>query len=173
MKPNSYSSCQRRVNLSLVVGVTSSRGTGEFVIHVPDEYDYRYSSPAKADLLRVLADVYNALPGKADANLVHISHLDGLAGVTFTKDQSKLSSREYRQKLKDELLQRSAKQDKDEEERDSKDKKFTQLMNSTFFFVVLFDVHFRLVYCCIIILLCFSFCFVLQAKRRLHCMTFS
>jgi hypothetical protein len=28
MKPNSYSSCQRRVNLSLVVGVTSSRGTG-------------------------------------------------------------------------------------------------------------------------------------------------
>jgi len=37
-------SIKRRIVLSCIVGVTTSVESTEFVLHVPSEYDYRYSS---------------------------------------------------------------------------------------------------------------------------------
>lgn len=40
-------SVKRKISLVKVTGVTVSRMGFEFVIHVPEEYDYRYSSAEK------------------------------------------------------------------------------------------------------------------------------
>jgi len=40
-------SVKRRIPIRDIAGITSSKTSGEFVIHVPKEYDYRYSSPDK------------------------------------------------------------------------------------------------------------------------------
>jgi len=40
-------SVKRRIAMREIAGVTVSKLGSEFVIHVPDEYDYRFSSPDK------------------------------------------------------------------------------------------------------------------------------
>jgi len=35
---------KRKIGIDKVAAITASRVSSEFVIHVPDEYDYRYSS---------------------------------------------------------------------------------------------------------------------------------
>lgn len=35
---------RRKINLKKIFGLTLSKNSFEFVIHVPEEYDYRYSS---------------------------------------------------------------------------------------------------------------------------------
>jgi hypothetical protein len=42
--PDNLSKCQRRIDLALVTGVTMSATSDEFVVHVPDEYDYRFKT---------------------------------------------------------------------------------------------------------------------------------
>jgi serum/glucocorticoid-regulated kinase 2 len=38
---------KRKIPLTKIAGVTVSKLSTEFVLHVPDEYDYRYSSSDK------------------------------------------------------------------------------------------------------------------------------
>jgi len=40
-------SIKRRISIGEISGITSSNTSGQFVIHVDKEYDYRYSSPDK------------------------------------------------------------------------------------------------------------------------------
>ena len=35
---------KRKIRLEMIYGVTVSRKSTEFVIHIPDEYDYRFNS---------------------------------------------------------------------------------------------------------------------------------
>lgn len=39
--PSSYGKCKRRIKLENIAAVTASSISDEFVLHVPDEYDYR------------------------------------------------------------------------------------------------------------------------------------
>lgn len=54
---NTYS-IKRRIDIRKVYAITLSEMSGEFVFHVKDEYDYRYSSPERRD--RILQMVCRA-----------------------------------------------------------------------------------------------------------------
>lgn len=45
----SKKSLKRKIPITKVAGLTISKTSSEFVVHVPDEYDYRYSSCDKRD----------------------------------------------------------------------------------------------------------------------------
>jgi len=47
----SKTSLKRKINISKVAGITYSQSSDEFVLHVPDEYDYRYSSDNRRDII--------------------------------------------------------------------------------------------------------------------------
>jgi len=46
---NSSYAIRRRIDITKLMGITVSEMSSEFVLHVRDEYDYRYSSPSKRD----------------------------------------------------------------------------------------------------------------------------
>ena len=50
---------RRRVDIKKLAGITVSELSSEFVVHVRDEYDYRYASPDKRDkILTMLCRSY-------------------------------------------------------------------------------------------------------------------
>jgi len=49
---------RRRINIEKVAAITVSELSDEFVIHVKDEYDYRYSSPQRDKILEVFLKSY-------------------------------------------------------------------------------------------------------------------
>lgn len=52
-------SIKRRIDIAKITGITVSDLSGEFVIHVPDEYDYRYSSSERRDrILQMICRSY-------------------------------------------------------------------------------------------------------------------
>jgi serum/glucocorticoid-regulated kinase 2 len=58
LKPNNLSQFQRRIKLENIAAVTMLSERDEFVIHVPEEYDYRYKSPRRKDIVEVLSKLY-------------------------------------------------------------------------------------------------------------------
>jgi hypothetical protein len=42
--PSDYGNCKRRIPITSVIAVTASNISDEFVLHIPDEYDYRFKS---------------------------------------------------------------------------------------------------------------------------------
>lgn len=57
---------KRRIELSKIHGFTISETSGEFVIHVPSEYDYRYSSKDLKELIieTIAKAFYAAVPDR-------------------------------------------------------------------------------------------------------------
>ena len=54
-----YIAIKRRIPISRIVGITISKTSYEFVVHIPEEYDYRYSSLDKRDkILESIASGY-------------------------------------------------------------------------------------------------------------------
>jgi hypothetical protein len=51
---------KRRINLLNIAATTTSldKSSHEFVIHVPTEYDYRYTSPKREEILEILRGFY-------------------------------------------------------------------------------------------------------------------
>jgi serum/glucocorticoid-regulated kinase 2 len=129
LMPGSYTA-KRRIELERILGVTISTKSPEFVIHVPEEYDYRYKSTSRDAILKVLVEVYRTLPGKENSNLIRSSQEAILKDVVMTKANMKILSREERKQRHDAFLQQLLTKDKEEEEKDSQDKKFTQLIHS-------------------------------------------
>jgi len=55
-------SIKRKISTSKIQAITVSKMGNEFVIHVPDEYDYRYSHPDKRDkIVFIVCKLYQAL----------------------------------------------------------------------------------------------------------------
>lgn len=50
--------CKRRIKLEDIGALTVSRTTEEFVIHVPNEYDYRISSKEKEDIAKLIKTAF-------------------------------------------------------------------------------------------------------------------
>ena len=44
LMPHNYSKCKRRIPITLLSSITVSQQSDEFVLHIPDEYDYRFKS---------------------------------------------------------------------------------------------------------------------------------
>lgn len=47
----SKTSLKRKINIAKIAGITYSQSSDEFVLHVPEEYDYRYSSDNRRDII--------------------------------------------------------------------------------------------------------------------------
>lgn len=73
----SKTSIKRRIEVSKVQGVTVSKMGSEFIIHVPDEYDYRYSSFDKRD--RLLELVVKAYCNVNKGSLLHFYYKDEIS----------------------------------------------------------------------------------------------
>ncbi|MES1916553.1 MAG: hypothetical protein MHM6MM_008369, partial [Cercozoa sp. M6MM] len=63
LMPKDFSSCKRRIKIDDVVSITMSQRSDEFVVHVPEEYDYRFKSAKKEAIARVLAELYRSRTG--------------------------------------------------------------------------------------------------------------
>jgi len=56
---NSSYAIRRRIDVTKLMGITVSEMSSEFVLHVRDEYDYRYSSPDNRDkILTTICKAY-------------------------------------------------------------------------------------------------------------------
>jgi hypothetical protein len=51
-------SVKRRIDLGLLAGVTKSLTSNEFVLHCPNEYDYRFAVAEKNAIIQVLIQLY-------------------------------------------------------------------------------------------------------------------
>jgi serum/glucocorticoid-regulated kinase 2 len=56
-KPGDYSKFQRRIKLDNVAAISICSESDEFVIHVPEEYDYKYKSAKRKEIAQLLQDL--------------------------------------------------------------------------------------------------------------------
>ncbi|CAG9318196.1 unnamed protein product [Blepharisma stoltei] len=55
---------QRRIELTSIGGITRSRNGEEFILHCPNEYDYRFSSPLKDQAVQTITRAFRELSGR-------------------------------------------------------------------------------------------------------------
>jgi len=97
--PNNYSKCKRRIDLKNILGVSVSEISNEFVIHVPEEYDYRYKSEKKDVIVQTLQEGVVQRSKKQDGGKIKklaikpIEESD-LKQVTVTRLEARLQERE-------------------------------------------------------------------------------
>lgn len=133
MMPNVYGKHKRRIPMRQVTGVTASTTSPEFVVHVSDEYDYRYTSQThQKTILGIMEVLYAQIPGNENRKAVAYSSEPNLEKDVLTKKSAKVLSREQRQLRKQKLLEKLGQKDKEEEEREQKGDvgKFSQLMET-------------------------------------------
>ena len=78
---------QRRILLMNLVSVTTSATSEEFVMHIPEEYDYRYKSAKKGEIISAIKQA------NAKVNVI-ISNESVLSEVALTKPQASQQTRE-------------------------------------------------------------------------------
>lgn len=108
LMPNNYGKMRRQIALKEVLAISSSTQCDEFVVHVPEEYDYRFKSSRKD----VIIDVIKSL------TKISVKELDksDLKEETVTKPQARLMEREA-------ILRRKRDLGLKKEESDDDDKK--------------------------------------------------
>jgi tRNA A-37 threonylcarbamoyl transferase component Bud32 len=118
--PNNYAKCKRKIKLQDVNGISVSEISDEFVVHVPDEYDYRFKSSKKKiiiDLLQKLVPTRSkATGGKIKSLSVKPQSTAELKSVTVTKTEARLQERE-------DILRRKQQFGLKENESDEEDRK--------------------------------------------------
>jgi serum/glucocorticoid-regulated kinase 2 len=107
MKPNKYSSCQRRIALDIIDSVSISSVSNEFVVHVGEEYDYRFKGAKKQVIAAILKKA-------ASINSRHVAEAQ-LREIVLTKDVARVMSREDKMKRKQQLAAEA--HDSDDEDR--------------------------------------------------------
>lgn len=81
LKPGDYSRCKRRIDLDCIEKMVISTVSDEFVIHVPDEYDYKLRSELKHEICELL----RVLISKRSNRQLHIQFEDTKALSTLTE----------------------------------------------------------------------------------------
>eukprot|EP01083_Nonionella_stella_P049214 131245_1 len=54
VKPNKYKDLKRRVSLDSIQTMSASSSSGEFVIHIPSEYDYHFQSDKCVRICKII-----------------------------------------------------------------------------------------------------------------------
>lgn len=86
-KHKSYSSFKRRIPITSLAQVYRNDSSNEFVLHVHDDYDYRFESQRREEVVAVLASLHDALTGfKLAAVAMDACHIDS---VLVTKQQAR------------------------------------------------------------------------------------
>eukprot|EP00475_Leptophrys_vorax_P006543 TRINITY_DN1405_c0_g1_i1.p1 TRINITY_DN1405_c0_g1~~TRINITY_DN1405_c0_g1_i1.p1 ORF type:complete len:544 (+),score=155.01 TRINITY_DN1405_c0_g1_i1:39-1670(+) len=94
LKPGEYTTLKRRILIENIgaLSVSENEQSNEFVIHVPDEYDYRYQSEQKEIILDILSHEFKTLTRR---KLAVIGIKDAsLDDVTVTRDKAIFQARE-------------------------------------------------------------------------------
>ena len=118
--PSDFTKCKRRIDLESIESVTISTISKEFVIHIPDEYDYRFKNIGKKDrlirLICVLSKCYLIKHNYKKQLVINKILQSSLLSVTVTKDASRLQTREERFKRYKQLLQMTTYDDDDDDD---------------------------------------------------------
>jgi len=137
LMPNNYGKCKRRIGIESLVAITASQISDEFVIHIPDEYDYRFKSSKKDKICETLGILYKnfqASKGKKPAKLpvTYIQQSD-LKDQAVTKAMARMQTREEILKRKQALAAEAQASDKEEAQGDKDEKKdqVSQLLENT------------------------------------------
>jgi len=135
LMPNNYGKCKRRIAIETIVSITASQISDEFVLHVPEEYDYRFKSAKKDKICELLGGLFKkvATSKAAKLNTTYISQSD-LKEKVLTKDMARLQTREDILRRKQALA--AIEHDSDKEEgvggkSDDKKDSITQLLDNT------------------------------------------
>jgi serine/threonine protein kinase len=89
--------CKHRVHLSAIKAVTMSSTSDQFVLHIQEQFDERFLSSRKLDVVMCLKQYCKAMTGKS-LRVAKVKKED-LAGVTWTREKAKFLPREEQQKL--------------------------------------------------------------------------
>lgn len=96
-KPKNVSSVQRRIALTEIASVTVSTVSGEFVLHIPREYDYRFKSKDNQSVAKVLKSAFSAIEKERTLPVQQVD-IDELSNRTVTKSLAKEMTVEEREK---------------------------------------------------------------------------
>eukprot|EP00297_Palpitomonas_bilix_P003246 CAMPEP_0113894872 /NCGR_PEP_ID=MMETSP0780_2-20120614/17003_1 /TAXON_ID=652834 /ORGANISM="Palpitomonas bilix" /LENGTH=563 /DNA_ID=CAMNT_0000885549 /DNA_START=74 /DNA_END=1766 /DNA_ORIENTATION=+ /assembly_acc=CAM_ASM_000599 len=87
LDPKNVGACKRRIGLEMVRMITASSKTGQFVIHVPSEYDYFFNSSVKDEVVDVVRKNYRNVTGRELK--VEVIDNPSLKEVVMSKDSKK------------------------------------------------------------------------------------
>ena len=146
--PNNYSKCKRRIPITMLSSITVSQLSDEFVLHIPDEYDYRFKSGKRDKIAEVINRMYKrmrdeeaagkgtgaavqeskepsspaaaARKAKSKLHVQYVNEAD-LSSITLTKQQARMQSREDILRRKQELVVEVGDNDSDAEGESSSD----------------------------------------------------
>ena len=125
LMPSDYSKCKRRIALPDIASVTTSQVSDEFVIHCPDEYDYRFKSNKKLVIASLLKKLFldHVTAQKAQGKTVIQERLAvsvlpqaDLKDLALTKKRAKLLDRSQRLALRKKLIAQHASDDEENKE---------------------------------------------------------
>jgi len=115
--PSSLGKCKRRIDLDSIAAVSVSETGPEFVVHVPQEYDYRYKSEYRERVAAIISERHKAKTGHK-LNVQRIAK-DSLQDCVVTKPKAKLQSREERMRRERELAAEEHESDHEDMGRES------------------------------------------------------
>lgn len=118
LMPNNYGKMRRQIDLKDICAITTSTKSDEFVIHVPDEYDYRFKSSSKETIINILKEY---VPKRAKAKGLKTKECSiksvgkqCLKDETVTKPMARLMEREHILKRKRDLGLKEEKSDEED-----------------------------------------------------------
>jgi len=86
----SKTTIKRKIPVTKIVGITVSKMSSEFVLHCPEEYDYRYSSAERRDvILEMVTRAYINMTGNKKGLAFYYKEEINLTNWTTTKADKK------------------------------------------------------------------------------------
>lgn len=120
LMPKHVNRCKRRIRVEDIASVTLSTVSDEFVLHVPNDYDYRFRSKDKYVISKVLKSLFgNIYKGKQFP--VQQVEKENLWNRTVTKEQAKVMTQQQREERLVQfrkLMEQGMPLEEDDEEKD-------------------------------------------------------
>lgn len=129
--PSAYGKCKRRIPIESIASVTASSISDEFVLHVPEEYDYRFKSSKKDKVCELIVKLFKKLwekeekaaqaaagpQGKIKKKRIHCAYVNeqDLKEHALTKQMARLQTREDILRRK-QIAQTAPEDDSDQED---------------------------------------------------------
>eukprot|EP00455_Lapot_gusevi_P042692 TRINITY_DN509_c0_g1_i2.p1 TRINITY_DN509_c0_g1~~TRINITY_DN509_c0_g1_i2.p1 ORF type:complete len:541 (+),score=170.49 TRINITY_DN509_c0_g1_i2:57-1679(+) len=118
LMPRDYGTMKRRIAIEVVESISISALSDEFVVHVPQEYDYRFKSPKKEEIADTISAQHRKKTGKK-LRMVHINE-EELKEITVTKAVTSMQDREEILRKRNALAAEEHESDKEDEESSNK-----------------------------------------------------
>lgn len=84
LMPDNYAKCNRCMEIRQLHHLTTSAAGKEFVVHLTDDYDYRFATPFYEQAVKCMREAYAKLTG-SELAVTEVSDVDALAQQVMTK----------------------------------------------------------------------------------------